>query len=937
MRPNVSTEWLDVGASQEGVFVRDYGRLEQVTLDLAQRSQQTPLLTLFLGSHTKEIALQYLFPSNNIRRTRAKSAIGLRYDLLSANNPEPILIADGEPGKAPVDLDQDAYLRKASDYPITWGPATASAALGFLYARLVLLFTDIVCIFADDFPSLASIADFLVSCVKAGSASSLPKTVRPRIVVLVAGDPCDPASTASEAKEFYRKLHTPGADRLRSCFASVNLASFDPRLPAVSQYERLRTYLKDQLNQIKATRLDNWSLFSAAHLCAYFQAAVKHTAGSIEQTFDFVQATREHNPVPRGLDRRISHYLDIGLQNNCSLQVLLASLISALLMDHYVPGMASLKPRTVFRKLYRPAVIGGLSNHNRGTTKQTKEDLIIMAEFEFKSQYHCLKTSGLSAVESRRNYLMKRSDTLGRIQSNKICLFCLLFGMPASNLEYQFTIAFCPLCLSQSPLTINILPPTMNPSILAIDGGGVRGGIPLEFLLLIQEHLGPKCGVADVIDLTVGPSAGKGSFLEIIPKWISWIMSDSCYDAAIFDATLQEVFGRTRRAFQPLGQGSPLHSYSKSKFAAIATSIGKDTKSFVFGNFNPVEWLDKEDDYILYRSAQMHQEPLLWEVARATTAAPFYFSVANVQDIGSFQDGGLQDNFAADIARRLSRRLWPSKTGISKLISLGTGAEEIPRDQTPRFRNIFRDGFLRRGYDAFMSHLEGRPRWLKLRDELDASARSDYMRLDVSLKNLPSTLDSAEMISDYRNLVISQLGSARSARDVAIALLVARFYFTLDRIPDRIPGSTFSWCHGVIKCKGNTFEIIEAIQHLYPDDLEFATDKGHLTSFSLGGICKACGRYSQPVSILIHHPDQVINIYLRIDKHRKWSISGFPNRISWHIEVQHLQSGFGRPDHGYPSILPCASCSNETRVSWRKEHSLSRSGEAEQRNKKPRL
>ncbi|PYH75318.1 hypothetical protein BO82DRAFT_437453 [Aspergillus uvarum CBS 121591] len=304
----------------------------------------------------------------------------------------------------------------------------------------------------------------------------------------------------------------------------------------------------------------------------------------------------------------------------------------------------------------------------------------MMAEFEFKSQYHCLKTSGLSAVESRRKYLMNRSDTLGRIQSNKVCLFCLvhnaqhsqacyhglcdkcaqLFGTPASNLEYQFTISFCPLCFSQSPLTINILPPTMNPSILAIDGGGVRGGIPLEFLLLIQEHLGPKCGVADVIDLTVGPSAGglismgliamdwpvstcsevfdrlaqrifrerrqpalnralqlvlgRGSFLEIIPKWVSWIMRDSCYDAAIFDATLQEVFGRTRRAFQPLGQGSPLHSYSKSKFAAIATSIGKDTKSFVFGNFNPVEWSAKEDDYILYRSAQMHEEPLLWEV-----------------------------------------------------------------------------------------------------------------------------------------------------------------------------------------------------------------------------------------------------------------------------------------------------------------------------------
>jgi hypothetical protein len=66
----------------------------------------------------------------------------------------------------------------------------------------------------------------------------------------------------------------------------------------------------------------------------------------------------------------------------------------------------------------------------------------------------------------------------------------------------------------------------MNPTILAIDGGGVRGGIPLEYLLLVQESLGKDCRIHDLIDLSVGSSSGTfetflcrfNGFLEISNK-----------------------------------------------------------------------------------------------------------------------------------------------------------------------------------------------------------------------------------------------------------------------------------------------------------------------------------------------------------------------------------------------------------------------------------
>lgn len=227
-------------------------------------------------------------------------------------------------------------------------------------------------------------------------------------------------------------------------------------------------------------------------------------------------------------------------------------------------------------------------------------------------------------------------------------------------------------------MAVDVLPPTMNPTILAIDGGGVRAGIPLEHLLLIQEALGTECKVRDLVDLSVGPSAGKvclnilayqrpgsdppgrhilisdvdrldgaltqtggllvlgliamewdiptcsqtfdilarrifcarrqpaissllrfllgkNSILGNIPKWLSWFLHDSCYDPRLFDTSLQEAYGSSRRISEAVTNSTEVLLHSQSKFGVIAANIAKDTRSFIFGNFNAVDWY--KNDY----------------------------------------------------------------------------------------------------------------------------------------------------------------------------------------------------------------------------------------------------------------------------------------------------------------------------------------------------
>jgi hypothetical protein len=145
------------------------------------------------------------------------------------------------------------------------------------------------------------------------------------------------------------------------------------------------------------------------------------------------------------------------------------------------------------------------------------------------------------------------------------------------------------------------------------------------------------------------------------------------------------------------------------------------------------------------------------------------------------------------------------------------------------------------------------------------------------------------------------------ARDAATALLVGRFYFTLRCPLEKVTGAEYIWCHGTIRCKGPVRQVVEALQAQHQQQIDFVTNTEHLTPF--GGpenIYSACGRYSNQILILLRHHNEPINIYLRVDREKKWRISRFPTDMSSH--AQQLESPFRWPDHGRPATVPCTLC-----------------------------
>lgn len=289
-----------------------------------------------------------------------------------------------------------------------------------------------------------------------------------------------------------------------------------------------------------------------------------------------------------------------------------------------------MNPTLVFRKFYRPKMLEAI----------IPVSLVDLIEFELMDEFIHLRESDIPSLEIRKRLVGDGRYSL--VKSNRLCLYCLFraaqhfppcdhplcdlcaqkFGAPAVSSEYRFCLDRCLFCSSTVTLCMEVLPPTMDPSILAIDGGGVRGMMPIELLILVEEYIEP-CRIQDVFDLDVSTSSGgltelglrvlnlsvsacaeifvqlarcifqsrRPAAFPLLPRfvlgqlrqWYTWWRHDSCYDGTIFDKILRQLFQDQSLLHGPFRDGRIM---SGAKYGVVATSIGKKTETVILGNFN---------------------------------------------------------------------------------------------------------------------------------------------------------------------------------------------------------------------------------------------------------------------------------------------------------------------------------------------------------------
>jgi hypothetical protein len=291
-----------------------------------------------------------------------------------------------------------------------------------------------------------------------------------------------------------------------------------------------------------------------------------------------------------------------------------------------------MNPALVFRKFYRPKIVE--------FCPVIPVSLVDLIESELVDEFIHLREHANPSLDIRKRFVGDGRYSL--VKSNRLCLYCLIraaqhfppcdhplcdlcaqrFGEPVLGSEYRFSLDRCLMCSSMVTMCMEILPPTMDPSILAIDGGGVRGMMPIELLILIQEYIEP-CRIQDVFDLDVSTSSGGLTELGLrvldlsvsacaetfgqlarrifqsrrpaafpwlprfvlgqLRQWYTWWRHDSCYDGTVFDTILRQLFHDQSLLHSPLRDGCIM---SGAKYGVVATSIGKKTETVILGNFN---------------------------------------------------------------------------------------------------------------------------------------------------------------------------------------------------------------------------------------------------------------------------------------------------------------------------------------------------------------
>ena len=225
--------------------------------------------------------------------------------------------------------------------------------------------------------------------------------------------------------------------------------------------------------------------------------------------------------------------------------------------------------------------------------------------------------------------------------------------------------------------------------ILSIDGGGIRGMLPAMIIAEIEKRLRIATGkensyISDYFDLIAGTSAGS-----ILACFYLYHHHNNRFDATKA-VELYEKYGKTifqKRLFRNVIRLFDALYPDKGIDKVLKDTFGDAKLSDAPCNSTIMAYHITERKAVIFTADAARREAyrdfLLRDIARATSAAPTYFRVAqaiSMDDVASFLiDGGIYANDPAICAIIEARKTMFRNLGKSPkirdmyVVSLGTG------------------------------------------------------------------------------------------------------------------------------------------------------------------------------------------------------------------------------------------------------------------------
>lgn len=317
-------------------------RTASVMEQMTNPTTQHPSMIFFLGRKCKDAALREIFPNNNIRRGRYDGLVNLRLDSSTISADLPLLFADADPfGSVPQRIGA-VSCHKMSTLPLNWRSLGSRSATHTLYARLVALFADVICIFVDDFGGMESVTEFLKQWIEHRNPSDLPLSLRPRVVVVAREHEAAATHDFLAMEGLRHELQESLQDLRHDVFSSVSIIQLaGDHVSSLARHRRLKEFLYSEIELLRFQRIEHRMHFTATHFEAFFRQAVIHVATSATEPFGFIQQSRMANEINDDYTDHLIRFLHLGKDFFLPYEHLTSFIASTILMDAYPPRMHS--------------------------------------------------------------------------------------------------------------------------------------------------------------------------------------------------------------------------------------------------------------------------------------------------------------------------------------------------------------------------------------------------------------------------------------------------------------------------------------------------------------------------------------------------------------------------------------------------------------------
>jgi hypothetical protein len=206
-------------------------------------------------------------------------------------------------------------------------------------SRLLMPFTDVLCIFASDMGGFRVVVSLLADWLRGSNVSFSSPFTRPAVVVVTDKVPVTRMAEVEARKAFLWMLQEETSDDPFNLFSSIDVVAVPPRraFGAPASMDRLQERLQTRAQDIEQSRRESRTLYSLTHFAAFLEMACQHFSASRPEPFDFVKAARFHNPPSPELSIHLETFLT-KCETAQDLMTFAAPMIaSSFLLDSYPP------------------------------------------------------------------------------------------------------------------------------------------------------------------------------------------------------------------------------------------------------------------------------------------------------------------------------------------------------------------------------------------------------------------------------------------------------------------------------------------------------------------------------------------------------------------------------------------------------------------------